>query len=200
MRHLYQIHINLTKNFTCLLYAVVLFVIFSPNIALSKDYKVEMLVFENLIEHQTYESYKQRRIKKVDPDLETRFEEEAKAEIWLIEPSMLLEEVSLFNESEDYLLLHHYSWGQESLDYVDAAIVDLIETSLSGSIKVYANQLLYINLDLDYKGYKLTEKRRIKLDEKHFFDHPKFGILMQVSRLEEEEEEDLGKTNIDSEE
>jgi hypothetical protein len=39
-------------------------------------------------------------------------------------------------------------------------------------------------------GFRLAEKRRIKLDEKHFFDHPKFGVLMQVSRLEQPDKSD----------
>ena len=53
---------------------------------------------------------------------------------------------------------------------------------------MYADQLLFTNIDLDYKGFRLKENRRLKLNEKHFFDHPKFGLLMQVSRLETETE------------
>ena len=49
--------------------------------------------------------------------------------------------------------------------------------------------LLFANLDIDFKGLRLKEKRRLKLNEKHYFDHPKFGILLQVSRLEEKTEE-----------
>ena len=67
--------------------------------------------------------------------------------------------------------------------------MSMYEPSLKGWIKVYANSLLYVNLDLEMEGFRLTEKRRIKLDEKHFFDHPKFAVLMQVSRLEKPAEE-----------
>ncbi len=154
-----------------------LMIITSSKPIYAKDYKVEIIVFENFIEHQAYESYKQIKIEEIVTE----------SEVWLIEPSMLLEEVVSFDESEDYLLLHHFSWGQESLDYKEAAVVNVIETDISGWIKVYANQLLYVNLDLDFNGYRLNEKRRIKLNEKHFFDHPKFGVLIQVSRLEEED-------------
>ena len=34
---------------------------------------------------------------------------------------------------------------------------------------------------------RLTESRRIKLNELHFFDHPLFGVILQVSRYETEE-------------
>ncbi|MGI9229830.1 MAG: CsiV family protein [Gammaproteobacteria bacterium] len=37
-----------------------------------------------------------------------------------------------------------------------------------------------------YADYvRLTESRRIKLDEIHYFDHPLFGLILQVSRLPE---------------
>lgn len=178
MHYLFQINITLFKNLLHLILFAVISSVLLPSVALSKDYKVEILVFENLIEHQTYESYKHKEIEEIDTE----------SEVWLIEPTMLLEEVVSFEESEDYLLLHHYSWGQESLDYNETAVVNLTESNISGWVKIYANQLLYVNLDLDFKGYRMSEKRRIKLDEKHFFDHPKFGILIQVSRLEEDEE------------
>jgi hypothetical protein len=40
---------------------------------------------------------------------------------------------------------------------------------------------LKINPESDY--IRLVETRRIKLNELHYFDHPLFGILVQVSRL-----------------
>lgn len=107
---------------------------------------------------------------------------------------MLLEEANSLEGSEDYLLKHHYSWGIESLPYQESANYTIVETESQGYIKVYADLLLFTNIDLDYKGFRMKENRRLKLDEKHFFDHPKFGILMQVSRLPEIEEE----TPIDS--
>lgn len=36
---------------------------------------------------------------------------------------------------------------------------------------------------------RLRETRRIRLNELHYFDHPMFGVILQVSRLEPEEEE-----------
>ena len=39
-----------------------------------------------------------------------------------------------------------------------------------------------VNLDADY--VRLTDSRRIRLNELNFFDHPLFGILLQVSRID----------------
>ncbi|MFT7126690.1 MAG: hypothetical protein ACI9HX_000367 [Pseudoalteromonas tetraodonis] len=38
-----------------------------------------------------------------------------------------------------------------------------------------------------YQDYQLTEERRIRLNEVHYFDHPAFGILVQVQRYEAEQ-------------
>ena len=58
---------------------------------------------------------------------------------------------------------------------------------------MYADQLLFTNIDLDHNGFRMKEKRRLKLNEKHFFDHPKFGLIMQVSRLEPKKDTDEAK-------
>ena len=106
-----------------------------------------------------------------------------------------MDDSTTLKKSESYRVLNYYSWGQESLPFSEAAAVELTEPNLTGWIKIYANHLLYINLDLDYQGYRMNEKRRIKLDEKHFFDHPKFGVLAQVSRLEQAEEQGAAEKN-----
>jgi len=142
---------------------------------------VEALVFKNIDPSQAMESH----------NYTTPRQFESEAETWLLEPSLLLTEAAAIDDSERYQLMHHYAWGQESLPVSLAAAFNVIETDLQGSIKVYAKQLLFANLDLEFDGYRLNEKRRIKLNEKHFFDHPKFGVLIQVSRLEEKDEEEL---------
>ncbi|MFT5612200.1 MAG: hypothetical protein ACI9LU_002710 [Polaribacter sp.] len=149
------------------------------NLAFAKDYKVEVLIFENLQEQIALESYQYQEIEDLS----------SSAELWPIAPSMLLDEVERLDVSEDYQLLYYYSWGQESLPVSESGAMNVLEAFMRGWVKIYAGHLLFINLDLDYNGYRLTEKRRIKLDEKHFFDHPKFGVLLQVSRLEPEEED-----------
>ena len=148
----------------------------TPTAIFAKDYQVEIVVFENLEEHQAFENYRYPEI----PEMTSN------AEVWRVEPSLLLDDAKALDDADDYRVLHHFSWGQESLPLSEAASVQVTELNIKGWIKVYANQLLYVNLDLDYQGYRLTEKRRIKLNEKHFFDHPKYGVMVQVSRLEAE--------------
>ncbi|MCG8324602.1 MAG: peptidoglycan binding protein CsiV [Thiotrichales bacterium] len=37
-----------------------------------------------------------------------------------------------------------------------------------------------------YRYARIRESRKIKLNEVHYFDHPLFGALIQVSRLSKE--------------
>ena len=154
-------------------------ILFSSLIANSttyaKGYMVEVLVFENNNPSVATESsqYKEPR------------EGKSRSQTWALEPTMLLEEAESIERSSKYKLLHHLSWGVESLPYEKSANYSVIEQDIRGWIKVYAEQLLFANIDVDFSGYRMTEKRRLKLNEKHFFDHPKFGLLMQVSRLVE---------------
>ena len=154
-------------------------------VAHAKDYKVEVLIFENVEAHPAYENQPYTAPEKPRTN----------AEIWPLQASMLLEQASAISLSEDYELLGYMSWGQESLPLSESAAREISELSINGWIKVYANQLLFANLDLDVNGYRMIEKRRLKLDELHYFDHPKFGLLMQVSRLEET---DLEVTDLET--
>ena len=142
----------------------------------ARDYKVEVLVFENLTPSRAYEPHTYVAPKAMS----------SKATTWSIQPTMLGEQASEIKNSSNYKLLHHYSWGQESLPSSQSAAFQIADEQTNGWLKVYATQLLYANIDIDFNGYRMTEKRRLKLNEKHFFDHPKFGLLMQVSRLEPE--------------
>lgn len=157
--------------------------------ALARDYKVELLVFRNLVESRANEPQDYTAPQAMTSNSET----------WLLEPTMLLEQAEVLNNSRDYELLYHYSWGQESLPFSQSASYRIAESQLSGWIRVYATQLLFTNIDIDFNGYRLQETRRLKLDERHFFDHPKFGLLLQVSRLEENVEDDGSLRNSGNE-
>lgn len=140
----------------------------------ARDYKVEAIVFKQLnggaaTESHTYQAPTQMK---------------SRSETWLVKPSMLIAELDKLSKSPNYEVIKHYSWGQESLPLSQSASMSFYEPELQGWIKIYANDLLFVNIDLDVNGFRMREKRRIKLDEKHFFDHPKFGVLIQVSRLE----------------
>jgi len=68
-------------------------------------------------------------------------------------------------------------------------LADLVTTDdagpLVGSLAVQRSQYLFMGLELDYtvgnQTYGLREKRRVKFGERHYFDHPAFGVIAQVT-------------------
>lgn len=170
-----QLTISLDSTIKFALLFIGFFALHVASTAQAKDYMVEVLVFENVNSALSTESH----------DYEAPQNMKSGSQTWLLEPTMLIAEAELIQDSDSYELKQHYSWGIESLPYEDSANYTILEEDAQGYIKVYADQLLFTNLDLDYKGFRMKEKRRLKLNEKHFFDHPKFGLLMQVSRLPE---------------
>ncbi len=55
---------------------------------------------------------------------------------------------------------------------------------LAGGIAVQRSQYLFLFVDVDFETggatYGIRMKRRIKFGERHYFDHPAFGLIVQV--------------------
>jgi hypothetical protein len=90
-------------------------------------------------------------------------------------------------------------------------IEDLTKTKkiIDGSIRIRSNFYLHVDLDIYYfknlyndnkiinkevefsnsrfkeLTIQLKESRKIKLNEIHYFDNPLYGVILQVSRIEE---------------
>ena len=60
-----------------------------------------------------------------------------------------------------------------------------LETILTQQLSQSGGKAQLVNPDADY--VRMQETRRIYLNELNYFDHPLFGVLLQVSRLEAEE-------------
>jgi len=93
---------------------------------------------------------------------------------------------------------------EEGLISEDGIEVPLIK--VDGVVKIRSTRLLHVDVDLawffqsvpesfllfgpqpnegenTYRYARIKESRKIKLNEVHYFDHPLFGVLIQVSRL-----------------
>lgn len=55
--------------------------------------------------------------------------------------------------------------------------------TLDGSVALLLGNYLHVDVDLAYNGQLLRERRRIKLDELHYLDSPKLGVLARVTKL-----------------
>lgn len=98
------------------------------------------------------------------------------------------------SSSSEHRVLFSGAWTQAERSYASSPLVRVDAQFLRGAIRVYAPNLLFaeINLQLapnDISGqllasdpkFFLNEKRKLKLNEVHYFDHPKFGVILRVS-------------------
>jgi hypothetical protein len=107
-----------------------------------------------------------------------------------------------------YHVLLHRAWRQPGLDRAQAVDYPVHAQTGSGSIDGTVTLILerYLHLDVDLRlvtagggasalypaasgrpAYRLTEKRRIRSNQLHYFDHPRFGVIARVTPYESPE-------------
>jgi Peptidoglycan-binding protein, CsiV len=108
-----------------------------------------------------------------------------------------------------YVPLLHGGWVQPAYPQEEAHAFDLAllgATNPRGSIELYVSRFLHVTLDLSYQApaatgaqydwqsgdayglgefglaprYPLHVERRLRSGELHYFDHPAFGVLLQI--------------------
>lgn len=109
-----------------------------------------------------------------------------------------------------YEPLMHFGWTQVTLpeDESDARPLSSFATppsGLDGELTLYLSRYLHLNVDLklDAAGqsrqtnsfeysepvrYHIAENRILRNGELRYFDHPKFGVLAKIMRVEEEKD------------
>ncbi|MGB5541298.1 MAG: CsiV family protein [Gammaproteobacteria bacterium] len=114
--------------------------------------------------------------------------------------------------SRGYRVLFHRAWRQpaydraRAVDYPVHALADNGRNSVEGTITLIKERYLHLDVNLllmtaggttpalhaDGPGsrpaFRLTEKRRIKSNELHYFDHPRFGMIARVTPYDSPEE------------
>jgi hypothetical protein len=89
-----------------------------------------------------------------------------------------------------YQLLAHAAWAAlvPPNGRTTARLEDVLRDGppLAGSVALQRGQYLFLGVDIDYQAepgvvFGLREKRRIKFGERHYFDHPAFGVVAQVT-------------------
>ena len=92
---------------------------------------------------------------------------------------------------QNYQALMHVAWVQpvKENSLSTAVKISNAKGTINGFFRIQRGHLVHMIADIEYSPesyvgsviYRLNEKRRFKLNETHYLDHPKFGILARVS-------------------
>ena len=95
--------------------------------------------------------------------------------------------------------LLHVAWTQTTLPEEQTRPVDLLALAeappgLEGSFKLYLSRYLHLVVDLTLDAspqlrYRIAEDRIFKSGDLRYFDHPKFGVLAKITRVEQDAED-----------
>jgi len=91
--------------------------------------------------------------------------------------------------SINYQPLMHVAWIQsvKANSLSSAVKISNPEGTINGFFRLQRGSLVHMIADLEYSPgsviYRLNEKRRFKLNETHYLDHPKFGVIARISPI-----------------
>lgn len=109
--------------------------------------------------------------------------------------SALLGAAAALGKDGHYRVLAHQHWQQPAEAKSETRAVRVQAANvLDGTFKFYLARFLYLDVNLALQDaatagkpealtFRLNEHRRVKIQETHYFDHPKFGVLVRVTQL-----------------
>lgn len=114
---------------------------------------------------------------------------------------------ALLEQDGHYRVLAHLHWMQ-TVDAKSVAkpvrVASANPAELEGSIRFYMSRHLHLDVNLLFREtttavgaepnaavYRLSEQRKVKSQETHYFDHPRLGVLVRVMPVEKDK--DSGK-------
>lgn len=170
-----------------------------------KTYLIEVIVFENTgpdsADNELFGRRFEMDLDEPTPTGDPQIEEPG---LSFVQTGTLGKIVADLRDSARYNLLTQSAWIQPAISKNDAPVVSIGDQStLSGQARFYSRKLLFIELELRFNQplknipdttvpyssryyqtpvYVIEETRRLKLNEIHYFDHPRFGALVKASR------------------
>ena len=167
-------------------------------------YEIEVLVFQNYLDYlEGQELWTQDTVDKELPGIEKARNSGAQPD----RNSDLSKAAEALEAGGDYLILTHKRWEQETeprstAKWMRVGNPNSFESDLIGTMRFYQGRYLHIELELLFRDrsvtmvsstdggialpqvYRISEHRRIRSLEVNYFDHPKFGVLVQVTPIQ----------------
>ena len=176
----------------------------------TRQYDIELLIFENLVAADNGEvwpaDYSEWFEESVDETALPVASSEQRQ--WLTGSSLRLgAERNAFGQSSRYRPLAHFGWRQAVLDREQAQAFEIpVENStgsyVDGTVRVAVERYLHLYLDFqlhpaipdistpadglyyELPEIRLTESRRMRSKEVHYFDNPRFGVIALITPYE----------------
>jgi hypothetical protein len=186
----------------CLIALLVLCTGPAPLVAAPQLYDVEIIIFSNNTRSDQGEAW--REPEAAAGPVQGGFRQNRFTELASSRHRLKPVRYSL-QQGGEYTVLYHRAWRQlayspsRAVDYPVQAMSDDSRNSVEGTIRLERGRYLHLDMDLLLRenathppgyfaegpgitpAYRLTEKRRIKSSELHYFDHPRFGVLALVT-------------------
>ncbi len=167
-------------------------------------YEVEVLVFQNYLDYlEGQELWTQDTVDKKLPGVDQARDSGAQPD----PNSDLSKAAEALEAGGDYLILTHKRWEQEAeprstAKWMRVGNPNSFESDLIGTMRFYQGRYLHVELELLFRDrsvamvsstegvvalpqvYRISEQRRIRSLEVNYFDHPKFGALVQVTPIQ----------------
>ena len=167
-------------------------------------YEVEIVVFENRLPELLGDEMLVR-----DSESKVKKLEEAVTPEAAVSPPYLYPAISsLLEQDGHYRVLAHQHWQQTIDAKTVAKAVAVTATNpaeLEGTIRFFMSRHLHLDVNLLFRDatagsgnivYRLSEQRKLKSQEIHYFDHPKLGVLVRVMPLDLDKETEKEKAKL----
>jgi len=168
-----------------LLLALLVFVAALPPVAAGEtqaQYDVEIIVFRNLAGQADGEQWPAADA--TMPDAYRPPARDAAVTDLAAAPRRLQRIADALNRSGAYRVLEHRAWRQTAHDRSRAVPlpVNAAGGQLDGTVTLVRERFLHLDVDLVLQSmYALDETRRMRSGERHYFDHPMFGVIAEVT-------------------
>ena len=164
-------------------------------------YEIEVVVFVNRLPDLIGDELLVRDAEARTRKLESMVTPEAAVSEPYLHPAI----TRLLEQDGSYRVLAHQHW-QQTIDAKTVAkpvrVTAANPAELDGTIRFYMSRHLHLDVDLLFREappgtdpsgsvvYRLSEQRKLKSQETHYFDHPRLGVLVRVMPLEKEKEKE----------
>jgi hypothetical protein len=121
----------------------------------------------------------------------------------------MTETAGMLNRLQAYEPIMHFGWTQTTLPDMETVALPLDKLGtpprrLHGTLQLYLSRYLHLVVDLAMDApdaevlletrhsvkplqYLINEDRIMKIEEVRYYDHPKFGVIAKVTRVETDE-------------